>query len=194
MTYSTTDRKLASVLKYAGYELTRIENEILDTRYYFRDPGDLRDLIRDYEAGQQGIADARSLLTVYEDLIHEVKGPEPNPQDSQLTGPTVQRTKNQCVATLAVYFGATPLQIEPAPNTHHGMLFTLELGSMENPVDLPTVESWFYAGGISVDPKRFWQVTCDIRENVRNVNHFGRTTYSVDPMRPKRHDPTVEVG
>lgn len=188
--FSTVDGKLAAVLKYAGYELTRAENEILDTRYHYNDPGDIKDVIRDYEAGQQGVADARSLLNVYEELR---QGPEPK-QESQLTGPAIQKTRNQCIATLATYFGATLMRIDPVPNTHHGMLFTLDLSMMAHPVDLSIIDTWFYASGTTVDPKKFWDASCDVRDAVRNFNHFGRITYSIDQMRPKRYDPTGDTA
>jgi Domain of unknown function (DUF5659) len=66
--YICNDLKLATVLAFAGYKLSRMVSEPDGSKtWLFQNPGDIEDLVRDYENNVQAVSDVKSLLEIFEE-------------------------------------------------------------------------------------------------------------------------------
>lgn len=68
--FFTSDLKLACVLAFAGYKLTRTLSDIQGKQYLFENPGDIDLLVADYANNIQGVSDAKSLLEIFEEQLN----------------------------------------------------------------------------------------------------------------------------
>jgi hypothetical protein len=94
--FITTDLKLATVLAFVGYKLTRTVVDPQGKQYLFSDPGDIKDLVADYENNIQGVSDAKGLLEIFEEQSLLGKSNAPSAQKS----PVVTRSLGEGIELL----------------------------------------------------------------------------------------------
>lgn len=76
--YICRDLKLATVLAFAGYKLTRMVAEPDGSKtWLFQNPGDIELLAKDYENNIQAVSDVKSLLEIFEEQLQQAGSSAP---------------------------------------------------------------------------------------------------------------------
>ncbi len=189
--YFTRDPMVAALLTYLGYPSLRFEQVLPGEWEYVFDntSGGIQEDVDAFNTGA-AVADAKGLLTVADEYRKQMTAQSrttgtgaarlrTRPDNStervyragglpskEPDGTEVETTTNQCIATTAVYLGATLMSVERI-GTGHTLKFTLDMSTSHEPATLAMTDEMFYRDNASVSPKEFWNACCDVRREVR---------------------------